>query len=168
MARLESRTVRSPPSQETAGCDCLLVRPIGAAGVLEAYQISSPGEKLPGFPQPTHGTNLQPFTTVNEAIQRIPEGFPNHDPNSAARRNLAAYNGNLPLRNCITTGGSLDTHPNGRRGFTVRELACLQTFPLEHKFGTVGLKKQIGNAVPSLFAQVLFSHIRRWLEEADG
>ncbi|KAI4099336.1 MAG: hypothetical protein LQ339_006011 [Xanthoria mediterranea] len=128
---------------------------------------SCPGEKLPVFPQPTHGTNLQPFTTVNEAIQRIPEGFPNHDPNSAARRNLAAYNGNLPLRNCITTGGSLDTHPNGRRGFTVRELACLQTFPLEHQFETVGLKKQIGNAVPSLFAQVLFSHVRRWLEEAD-
>ncbi|KAL8845972.1 MAG: hypothetical protein Q9221_008904 [Calogaya cf. arnoldii] len=129
---------------------------------------SCPGERLPGFPQPTHGAGLRPFTTVNEAIQGIPEGFPNHDPNSAARRNLLAYNGNVPLRNCVTTGGSLDTHPSGRRGFTIRELACLQSFPLRHIFGKVGVKKQIGNAVPPVFAQVLFNHIRRWLEAIDG
>ncbi|KAI4264189.1 MAG: hypothetical protein L6R42_000703 [Xanthoria sp. 1 TBL-2021] len=145
-----------------------MVSPSALRECWEAYQTSSPGERLPGFPQPTHGTDLHPFTTVNEAIQRIPEGFPDHDPHSATRRDLVPYNGNLPLKNCITTGGTLDTHPSGRRGFTIRELACLQSFPWWHKFGKVGVKKQIGNAVPPLFAWVLFSHIRRWLEEADG
>ncbi|KAL8912247.1 MAG: hypothetical protein Q9171_002702 [Xanthocarpia ochracea] len=126
-----------------------------------------PGEKLPGFPPPTHGPGLIPFTTVNDAIQRIPPGSPNHDPAGAARRNTIPCDGNLPLRNCIMTGGSLDTHPSGRRGFTNRELACLNGFPLEHVFGNVGVKRQIGNAVPPLFAEILFSHIRRWLEEVD-
>ncbi len=84
------------------------------------------------------------------------------------RRNIIIpSDGNVPLKNCITTGGSLDTHPSGRRGFTNRELACLNGFPLEHVFGNVGVKKQIGNAVPPLFAEILFNHIRRWLEEVD-
>ncbi|KAL8856943.1 MAG: hypothetical protein Q9178_006532 [Gyalolechia marmorata] len=126
-----------------------------------------PGEKLPGFPPPTHGPGLIPFTTVNDAIQRIPPGSPNHDPAGAARRNTIAYDGNVPLKNCIMTGGSLDTHPSGQRGFTNRELACLNGFPLEHVFGNVGVKRQIGNAVPPLFAEILFSHIRRWLEDVD-
>ncbi|KAL8844316.1 MAG: hypothetical protein Q9176_001226 [Flavoplaca citrina] len=100
--------------------------------------------------------------------RHIPRGFPNHDPDGATMRNLLPYNGDLPLKNCITTSGTLDRHPSGRRGFTVRELACLQSFPLAHKFGKFGVKKQFGNAVPPLFAKVLLSHIRRWLEEIDG
>ncbi|KAL8998475.1 MAG: hypothetical protein Q9169_002512 [Polycauliona sp. 2 TL-2023] len=127
-----------------------------------------PGETLPGFPPPTHGPGLLPLATVNDAIQRIPRGCPNHDPSGAPRRNLFPYNADLPLKNCITTGRSLDTHPSGRRGITDRELACLQSFPLWHKFGRIGVKKQIGNAVPPVFAEILLSHIRRCLEEADG
>lgn len=39
-------------------------------------------------------------------------------------------------------------HPSGRRDFTVRELAALQGFPLEHGFAARGAKMQVGNAVP--------------------
>ncbi|KAI4123371.1 MAG: hypothetical protein LQ338_005303 [Usnochroma carphineum] len=124
-----------------------VIRFLGIIGGKTAYRITSPGEKLPSFPEPTHGPNRLPFTTVNNAIARIPPGFPNHDVRGAPRRNASPYNGDLPLRNCITTGGSLDIHPSGERAFTDRELACLQGFPLEHTFGMSKVKMQIGNAL---------------------
>lgn len=84
------------------------------------------------------------------------------------KRNVAPYNGNLPLRNCITTGGSLDVHPSGLRCFTDRELACLQGFPLEHLFGATKVKVQIGNAVPPVVFKAFFDHIRKFLEQVDA
>ncbi|KAL8720102.1 MAG: hypothetical protein Q9225_002978 [Loekoesia sp. 1 TL-2023] len=129
---------------------------------------SCPGETLPGYPRPTYGPGRLPFTTINDAIGMIPNGFPNHNTADAPKRNATAYNGDLPLRNCITTAGSIDIHPSGKRGFTDRELACLQGFPLEHKFEGNKIKMQIGNAVPPLVANVFFAHIRRCLEEIDG
>ncbi|KAL8698935.1 MAG: hypothetical protein Q9201_006300 [Fulgogasparrea decipioides] len=129
---------------------------------------SCPGEELPDYPPPTHGPGLAPFTTINSAIRRIPQGFANHKPEGAAKRDVRPYDGNLPLRNCITTGGTVDVHPSGRRRFTDRELASLQGFPLEHVFGNTKVKMQIGNAVPPLVAKVFFDHIRKFLEGVDG
>lgn len=128
----------------------------------------SPGETLPCFPQPTHGPGRQRHATIHDAIGRIPNGFSQHDILGSPKRNAPPYDPNLPLRNCVTTAGSMDVHPNGKRGFTVRELLCLQSFPLEHEFGQTKVKRQAGNAVPPLFALALFQHIRRWLEEADS
>ncbi|KAL8640405.1 MAG: hypothetical protein Q9228_002674 [Teloschistes exilis] len=129
---------------------------------------SCPGERLPEYPQPTHGPGRLPFATVNDAISGIPQNSPNHSPQNVAKRNHPPYNSHLPLKNCITTAGSLDIHPNGQRSFTDRELACLQGFPLEHTFGPTKVKTQIGNAVPPLVFRVFFSHIRQALEQADG
>lgn len=56
----------------------------------------------------------------------------------------------------------------GNRDFTLREYACLQGFPLEHKFGRIRVKKQIGNAVPPSIAKVLFEEIKKSLLKADG
>ncbi|KAL9587653.1 MAG: hypothetical protein Q9212_000107 [Teloschistes hypoglaucus] len=129
---------------------------------------SCPGERLPEYPQPTHGPGRLPLVTVNDAISGIPQNSPNHNPQNVPKRNHPPYNGHLPLKNCITTAGSLDIHPNGQRSFTDRELACLQGFPLEHAFGPTKVKTQIGNAVPPLVFKVFFSHIRQELEQADG
>ncbi|KAL8925163.1 MAG: hypothetical protein Q9208_003668 [Pyrenodesmia sp. 3 TL-2023] len=129
---------------------------------------SCPGETLPCFPAPTHGPGRQRYSTIHDAIGRIPNGFSQHDISGSVKRNAPPYDPNLPLRNCVTTAGSMDVHPNGKRGFTVRELLCLQSFPLEHEFGQTKVKRQAGNAVPPLFALALFQHIRRWLEEADS
>ncbi|KAL8663261.1 MAG: hypothetical protein Q9202_004010 [Teloschistes flavicans] len=129
---------------------------------------SCPGERLPEYPQPTHGPGRLPFATVNDAISNIPRNSSNHNPQNVPKRDQPPYNGMLPLRNCITTAGSLDVHPNGQRSFTDRELACLQGFPLEHVFAHTKVKTQIGNAVPPLVFQVFFSHIRQALEQADG
>jgi len=73
------------------------------------------------------------------------------------------------LANCITTSGGVNNyHPSGRRNFTTRELACLQTFPLDHLFLGPYVKKQIGNAVPPKFAKLIFKHIIQQLEKRDG
>lgn len=69
---------------------------------------------------------------------------------------------------CITTHGGGMIHPSGERDLTDREFACLQGFPLEHRFGKVSVKKQIGNAVPPTMARVILDEVRRALMKADG
>jgi DNA (cytosine-5)-methyltransferase 1 len=76
-----------------------------------------------------------------------------------------------------TNAGQGNYHPSGRRPFTIRELARLQTFPLHHSFdgargitggkGTTEAKRQIGNAVPPVLAKALFKSIVKSLKESD-
>ncbi|GES62953.1 C-5 cytosine methyltransferase DmtA [Aspergillus terreus] len=132
---------------------------------------SGPGERLPPFPRPTHGTRrgLQPFTTIGQVISRIPAGSPDHDVQGAESRGIqrAPYDPNRQAR-CITTGGGDGNyHPSGLRGYTNRELACLQTFPLDYRFGAREVRKQIGNAVPPALAEALYREIIRSLWETD-
>ncbi len=135
----------------------------------------SPGEPLPEFPPPTHSGDpekcrtlgLKPFVSVNDAILQIPAGFPNHEPKEGTKA-CKAYDGNRQLPRAITCGGGQNYHPSGKRDFTNREFACLQGFPLEHKFGKTRVKKQIGNAVPPSVAKVIFGHLKESLLKADG
>lgn len=61
-------------------------------------------------------------------------------------------------------------HPSRLRRFTVRELACLQTFPDRHRFfGLVGQqRRQVGNAVPPLMAEALLRQVRTAMRESDA
>ncbi|KAL9616433.1 MAG: hypothetical protein Q9204_008577, partial [Flavoplaca sp. TL-2023a] len=133
-------------------------------------------EPLLKFPEPTHtrdpdSNSLPRFTSVAEAIKGIPQGYPNHDwsPEFASPRRQ--HNGDAPLRRTILTGGTTEVHPSGLRAFSNRELACLQGFPLDHKFSVMAskteVKKQIGNAFPPSVAAVLFGSIKRQLQERD-
>ncbi|KAI9042337.1 C-5 cytosine methyltransferase DmtA [Aspergillus affinis] len=124
---------------------------------------SGPGELLPQFPDPTHGPRelgLKPFTTINQAIASIPTRAPDHDTQTAYQVPKAPYDGNKQAKT-ITCGGGENYHPSGRRGFTNRELACLQTFPLGFRFGRIEVRKQIGNAVPPAMARALYAEIIR-------
>lgn len=68
----------------------------------------------------------------------------------------------------MTTAGGQNFHFDGVRGFTNREFAAIQGFPLEHVFAMKGVKKQIGNAVPPTIAKILFQAVVKSLEESDG
>jgi DNA (cytosine-5)-methyltransferase 1 len=136
----------------------------------------SPGEVLPDFPPFTHAdprkadSVLPPWVSVNSVIRNIPRGAPNHDLElmEAKPLNYTPWSGDSIAPRCITTHGGQNYHPSGKRGFTNREYACLQGFPMNHRFGDVNVKKQIGNAVPPCVAKVLFSWIKKALEKADG
>ena len=132
----------------------------------------SPGEALPPFPTPTHSsdtakTGLKPWTTINEAITKIPSGWANHDVHLTRERDNSPQSGDK-IATCVTTNGGGLIHPSGKRDYTHREFACLQSFLLGHKFGALGVKKQIGNAVPPIMAKVLLETVTHALLKADG
>ena len=135
--------------------------------------VCRPGEILPSFPKATHGIgyNLKPFTTIHDVLSNVPRNIPAHMQQYSPKPHGQAYNPNQPLAQAITTGGGLsDTHPNGDRTFNMQELAQLGGFPPTHKFGNTNktsIRKQIGNAVPSCFAEVLFKEITASLRKSD-
>lgn len=125
-----------------------------------------PGGTLPPFPEATHGPmgpyEGRPYTTIEEALAPLvaapPGTYSHHHPEEVEAKNRTnqhkhyPYPSNRPLRNCITTGGSIDWHPNGRRPFTAREYSLLQGFPINYKFppyvSSTKVTEQIGNACP--------------------
>lgn len=132
----------------------------------------SPGEILPKIPAFTHSENgeggLKPFASVNQTLARIPPNAPDHNPDEMPRFSRTPWDGHKIVPRAITCHGGLNHHPSGKRDFTLREYACLQGFPHNHVFRGCGVKKQIGNAVPSCIAKVLFRSIKKDLDEADG
>ncbi|KAJ5623019.1 C-5 cytosine methyltransferase DmtA [Penicillium lividum] len=135
---------------------------------------AGPGETLPNMPPPTHGpfgSGLKPFETIFRAISGIPEGWPDHDVGTQNDRtknaHRAPYNDHQPAKTITCSGGEANYHPSGVRAFTPREVACLQTFPLEFKFLGKHIRKQMGNAVPPRLAEAVFREVRRSLQETD-
>lgn len=97
--------------------------------------------------------------------------MPNQDYSRTLARNFPSFDFNTQLKACITTcGGQSNLFPTGKRTFTERELACLQGFPTEHRFwgNKSSVIKQIGNAVPPLFAKQLYDTIIKTLRETDA
>ncbi|PYH87560.1 C-5 cytosine methyltransferase DmtA [Aspergillus ellipticus CBS 707.79] len=133
---------------------------------------SGPGETLPPLPKPTHGlpgSGLQAYVTISQVISRIPLGVPDHDVEKALGRGFsrAPFNPNQQARTITCGGGERNYHPSGRRGFTNREFACLQTFPMGYRFGQREVRKQIGNAVPPVLAEAFYRAIKDSLHETD-
>jgi len=121
--------------------------------------------------------NLLPWITITEALRNIPEprngddllnndfskykltnrNFTGHrrtDPNKPSPTILARGNG----------GGGVCAipHPLNHRRMSVRESATIQTFPLEMEFvgGLNSCYRQVGNAVPVLFAKRLGEQLK--------
>lgn len=69
---------------------------------------------------------------------------------------------------CISYSNGRFGHPKQDRAISVREAACLQTFPMDFRFsGNLNSKaRQIGNAVPVRLATVVGRHVARHLAEA--
>ncbi|KAL1870203.1 hypothetical protein Daus18300_005267 [Diaporthe australafricana] len=133
-----------------------------------------PGEELPPWPPATHSATpargQKPLVTEAQAIRDLNRHRVSlHNVAHTLARNKPPRNGNLPLTKTITCSQSL-LHFSGRRDYTLREIACLQGFPVSHEFegNRTAIKKQIGNAFPSCVVKVLYEHLRQWLERKDG
>ena len=70
---------------------------------------------------------------------------------------------------CISYSYGRFGHPEQDRAISLREAACLQTFPVDYRFaGNLNAKaRQIGNAVPVRLATVVGRHVIRHLT-AEG
>ena len=109
--------------------------------------------------------------TINEAIRSVSRRTPNHDPQTEKILARPPYDGSSPLRTTITCNGGEAYHPSGIRLFTIRELACIQGFPLSFVFANYGkteLRKQIGNAVPPIIYKAILDSVQRTLREEDA
>ena len=138
------------------------------------------------FPQPTHSKTgeLPKWVSIKEAIGHFPDpdkennvlnhvysaykveyrNFTGHrktDPDKPSPTVLARGNGK--------GGVCAIPHYNGRRRLTIRESASVQTFPEDFHFvGTMNsCYRQIGNAVPVLFARKLGDELMRLEKEEN-
>ena len=138
------------------------------------------------FPVPTHdrdGKNgLKKWISIREAIEHFPDpDAPNEILNheyskyKVEYRDYTAHRKTDPDKPSPTIlargngGGGVCAipHYNGKRRLTVRESASVQTFPEDFEFCGVrgACYRQIGNAVPVLFAKLLGEELVRIEEE---
>ncbi len=138
------------------------------------------------FPLPTHnaeGTeNLLKWVSVGSALSDIPDPdtpneMTNHD-YSKYKLNFNGYLGHRVLNPdkpapTVTARGDdkggvvVLPHPNAMRRMSCRELATIQSFPLDYVFAgnRSSVYRQIGNAVPPLFAYALAKQFNEYVEE---
>lgn len=125
------------------------------------------------YPEPTFGKGRdREWVSIREALDAMPDpdrpnGLKNHvySAYKLAFRNFTGHRPTDPCKPCPTIlargngGGGVCAipHYNGLRRLTVRESAAIQTFPMDFEFvGTMNAcYRQIGNAVPVLFARQL-------------
>lgn len=140
------------------------------------------------FPEPTHDKNStkgrKPWKSIREAIDH----FPNPDePNDVMNHEYSKYkveyrdytahrqtNPDKPSPTILARGNGgggvcAIPHYNGKRRLTVRESASVQTFPEDFLFYGVrgSCYRQIGNAVPVLFAEILGAELMRIQKEEN-
>lgn len=125
------------------------------------------------YPEPTHNKEqtlwLSKWVSVAEALASIPDpDSPNNLSNHQYSKYKLEFNGYLGHRQLDPTkpaptvtargdnkgGVVILPHPNGKRRMSARELATIQSFPLDYVFcGPLSsVYRQIGNAVPPLLA----------------
>lgn len=128
------------------------------------------------YPEPTHcsdgGLGRKTWYSVGEALAPLPDPDSENDVlnhhYSKYKLNFNGYIGHRRLdpkkpAPTVTARGDnkggvvILPHPNGLRRMTCRELACVQSFPLDFEFCGTGssIYRQIGNAVPPLLAKAI-------------
>ncbi|MDO9831959.1 DNA cytosine methyltransferase [Glaesserella parasuis] len=135
------------------------------------------------FPKPTHSKNpkqdnLLSWVSVKQALEHLPDPdgiLANTVPNNeysqykVTTRNFTGHrttNPDLPSPTILARGNGgggvvAIPHYNGKRRMTVRESACIQSFPDDFEFkGTRGSGyRQVGNAVPVKLANVIAKQV---------
>ena len=111
-----------------------------------------------------------------EALDSVPEPHDSHDLTNhifskykVTNRNFTGHrttNPNMPSPTILARGNGKGgvcalQHPRNHRRMSIREQAILQTFPLDFEFAGKmnSCYRQVGNAVPVLFARVLGANL---------
>ena len=135
------------------------------------------------YPAPTHNKDgkkgLHRWVSVSEALKDLPDpDQPNNIKNhtySKYKLNINGYIGHRLLdpdkpAPTITARGDnkggvvIHPHPNGQRRMSCREVATIQSFPIEYEFYGPGssVYRQIGNAVPPLLGYAVANVFNRY------
>jgi DNA (cytosine-5)-methyltransferase 1 len=138
------------------------------------------------FPEPTHSSpkkaklnGLLPWVTISDALEGIPEpetdgakSLANHvcSKYKVTNRNFTGHrktDPNKPSPTILARGNGKGgvcaiQHPQNHRRMSVRESALIQTFPIDFEFvGKLNsCYRQVGNALPSLFAAKLGEELK--------
>lgn len=135
------------------------------------------------FPEPTHAKNphsatRKPWISIREALEGVPDpdlgkdALPNHiySQYKVTNRNFTGHRKTDPQKPSPTVlargngkgGVCAIQHYNNKRRMTVRESAIVQTFPLDFEFSGKmnSMYRQVGNAVPVLFAKHLGDQLK--------
>ena len=132
------------------------------------------------FPKPTHNKTgpLKSWVSIKDALDHFPNpDQPNDIPNhvysayGVKYRNFTAHrptNPDYPSPTILARGNGKGgvcaiPHYNGKRRLTVRESAAVQTFPDSYEFkgSMTSCYRQVGNAVPPLFGELLGKELKR-------
>ena len=118
--------------------------------IFEKEEWVSIGNALAEIPEPDQNHNL--LNHIYSKYKVTNRNFTGHrttDPSKPSPTILARGNGK--------GGVCAIQHPNNHRRMSVRESAIIQTFPLDFEFhgSMTSMYRQIGNAVPVLFASYL-------------
>ncbi|MCM1144615.1 MAG: DNA cytosine methyltransferase [Blautia sp.] len=138
------------------------------------------------FPDATHEKNgdngLNKWVSVGKLMSEIPNpDEPNNLLNHVYSKYKLHFNGYLGHRPLdpdkpaptVTARGDnkggvvILPHPNGKRRMSCRELAAVQSFPLDYEFkgNNSSVYRQIGNAVPPLMAYAVAKMFNEYKEE---
>lgn len=128
------------------------------------------------YPGPSHqqyGENGKlKWVGVSQALRHLPDpDLPNNVANHHYSKYKLDFNGYIGHRKLdpekpaptVTARGDskggvvILPHPNGKRRMSCREVACVQSFPVDFVFAGAGssIYRQIGNAVPPLMAKAV-------------
>ncbi len=138
------------------------------------------------FPHPTHNSipngKLLKHISIKEALNNIPDPDSYHDlKNHVYTKYKPKFNGYISNRKVnphkpsptITArgdnkgGAMIMNHPFKHRRLSCRELAVLQGFPINYEFygSMTSVYRQIGNAVPPIFAEAIANNVKKSLLE---
>ena len=137
------------------------------------------------FPKATHSQDgrggLPAWVSVSEALKGLPDpdsenNIPNHT-YSKYKLNINGYIGHRLLdpdkpAPTVTARGDnrggvvILPHPNGQRRMSCRELASVQSFPIDYEFAgnNSSIYRQIGNAVPPLLAYIVAKQFNEYTD----
>lgn len=123
----------------------------------ERINLLTPGATMKDLPP-----HLQHISYSRRALRRVMDGTPT-EKRGGAPNGLKRLLASEPSLTITSAAASEFVHPRENRLLTLRECARLQSFPDWYEFqgSWSSISRQIANAIPPLFMELLATHIRK-------